>query len=74
MESLIGEAVNVFEKAAGIDLNNLSNRKSQNSKNIIHKLNQFVRTYMPEPDKYESKSQIKTLDKRVSRHLEDPAK
>ena len=72
MESLIGEAVIVFEKAMGINLSNLSNRRSQNSKKIIHNLNQFVRTFMPEPEKYSSESQFKTLSKRVSRHLTNP--
>ena len=74
MESLIGEAVNVFEKATGISLSNLPNRKSHKSKKIIEKLNQFVRTSMPERNKYESESEIKSLNKRVGRYLEDHRK
>ena len=74
MAILVEEAVNVFEKATGISLNDLTEPKSQNSKNIIHKLNQFVRTYMPEVYKYSSESQFKSLSKVVRRYRIDRRK
>ena len=74
MAILVEEAVNVFEKATGISLNDLTEPKSQNSKNIIHKLNQFVRTYMPEVYKYSSVSQFNSLSKKVSRYRIDRRK
>jgi len=74
MAILVEEAVNVFEKATGTSLNDLTEPKSQISKNIIHKLNQFVRTYMPEDYKYSSESQFKSLSKMVSRYRIDRRK
>ena len=74
MAILVEEAVNIFEKATGISLNDWPNPKSQRSRNVKHKLNQFVRTYMPEPHKYNSESQFASLNKTVSRYLEDRRK
>ena len=74
MAILVEEAVNVFEKATGISLNDLTEPRLQKSRNIIHKLNQFVRTFMPEEDKYRSVSQFNSLSKVVSRYRIDRRK
>lgn len=74
IESLIAEAVNVFEKAMGIRLKDLPKPESQKSRDMIHKLNQFVRNHMPIQSMYESDSEIDSLSTRVRRYRENHIK
>ena len=67
---LVEEAVTVFEKASGIDLDNLPDARSQSSRDKKHKLYEFARVLIPESITYSSKSQFDSLKKMINRYLE----
>ncbi len=67
---LVEEAVTVFEKASGIDLDNLPDARSQLSRDKKHELYEFARVLIPESITYSSKSQFDSLKKMINRYLE----
>lgn len=71
---LVEEAVTVFEKASGIDLDNLPNPRSQNSRSKKHKLYKFVRVLIPKSIRYGSDEQFGALKDRVDQYIDDRKK
>ncbi len=57
-KDLVAEAVDIFQKATGINLDELSDPNSQHSKKIIEKLNDFVEIYLPNKNMYSSRSAL----------------
>jgi hypothetical protein len=68
---LVEEAVTVFEKASGIDLDNLPDARSQSSRDKKHELYEFARILIPESITYSSKSQFDSLKKMINRYVEN---
>ena len=69
MNNFVEEATNIFEQATGINLNDLPEPRTQNSRNIKHTFYQFVVNCMPNPQKYNSTEQYNTLKKYIDRYL-----
>jgi hypothetical protein len=57
-KDLVEEAINIFEKATGISLDELSDPNSRHSKKIKNKLTNFVEIYLPNKNMYTSHSAL----------------
>ena len=57
-KDLVEEAINIFEKATGISLDELSDPNSRHSKKIKTKLTDFVEIYLPKQNMYTSHSAL----------------
>lgn len=68
-DSLIEEATNIFEQVYDVNLNDLPEPPTQQSRNIKHEYYLFVRTYMPDHNLYQRQEQFETLKKAADRYL-----
>ncbi len=70
-EDLVEEATEIFQKARGISLDQLSDPNSQHNKKIKKGLNDFVEIYIPDKYKFNSRS---ALSKYMNRFLKSRCK